>query len=189
MAITRNILFSGASGKVGNLVFRRSPHGTVVAIRPKKRDKSKPISEAQQGVRHKFTRAAAYAREQMNDPDIRTMYESAVSDKRPSVYNVAMSDFLKAPKINSIFTGDYHGRPGEPVVIHACDDFQVVRVTVAVRDRAGKVIEEGEAMESDVRKDRWIFHSTVVNSSPAGSVISACAEDLAGNCTRESVNL
>lgn len=171
-------LFAGISGRVGNLVFRRTINGIIVANRPKK---SKRTTPAQEAVRNRFANAAAYAREHMRDPVTRELYASGVNRKCTSPYAVAVSDYLCKPCIDFIWTRDYTGAVGQSIAILAKDDFWVVSVIVKIRDASGNVIECGEATPGEGRSQYWTYVATQSNPSMQGTTITITAQDFAGN--------
>ncbi|MEJ1241885.1 hypothetical protein WBG78_27310 [Chryseolinea sp. T2] len=178
--------YQGISGRVGNLVFRNTPNGVVVANRPRK---TKSVSTNQKAVRNRFSDAAFYAREQMKDIAIKELYESGVNSKMNSPYLVAVSDYLTAPKIGSIFTKSYQGQAGETVGIHAKDDFWVVAVMVQIHDSAGKLIESGEASQMMDSSCFWDYVTTQKIAATKGCTITAIAQDFAGNKGSKTITL
>ena len=72
--ITLNPMIETASGKLGNIVFRRSHTGELTII--KRADMSKvKWSQAQREQRTRFKAAVAYAKAALADPTVRAAYE------------------------------------------------------------------------------------------------------------------
>jgi hypothetical protein len=87
-------LFSGISGRMGDLVFRTSKDGQVtVSQRPRKSDT--PPSEAQQANRQRFAEASKYASAVLADPVLRTIYEDMAAEEGLSAFAMARNDYLK----------------------------------------------------------------------------------------------
>ncbi|MGC3944819.1 MAG: hypothetical protein QM762_09920 [Chryseolinea sp.] len=179
-------LFAGISGRVGNLVFRRTVNGIVVANRPKKSNRTTP---AQDAVRYRFADAAFYARAHMLDPVTQELYASGVNKKCTSPYAVAMSDYLRRPSVERITTSEYSGEIGHSIQIIAKDDFCVVSVSVKIQDASGRIIECGEATPHQWLPDRWTYMATQSNRSFQGSAITITALDFAGNIGSKTVTL
>jgi len=81
-------------GKVGNMVFRRSHNGKVIAS--KMPDMSNvQWSKAQKAHRQRFKKAVAYAKAAMAEPKVRAKYEKAAvkAGKRP--FDLAVSDYFQ----------------------------------------------------------------------------------------------
>jgi hypothetical protein len=84
-------------GKVGDMVFRRTPRGGVSLIR--KADMSNvKWSPAQQANRQRFREAAALARRALSDPAQRKKYEKMAAGTGRRVIDVAISDHLQKLK-------------------------------------------------------------------------------------------
>lgn len=89
-----NSIFNGISGKVGDVVFRRSHTGEIILSR--RPDMSHvQSSEAQKAQRQRFKQAVAYAKAAMAEPDVRLHYvqQAALLNKRP--HDLAVSDYFK----------------------------------------------------------------------------------------------
>lgn len=179
-------LFAGISGRVGNLVFRKTVNGIIVANRPRKSNRRTP---AQDAVRNRFANASAYARDHMLDPVTRELYASGVNQKCTSPYAVAVSDFLCKPCVDWIWTRDYKGVVGQSISIAAKDDFWVVSVIVKIQDASGKVVEFGDATPGEKKSDLWTYVATQSNPSLQGSTITITVHDFAGNIGSRTVTL
>ena len=81
-------------GKMGNMVFKRSHTGEMIATKVPDMSKVK-WSKAQQAHRQRFKKAVAYARAAMAEPKVRAVYEkmAAKNNKRP--FDMAVSDYFK----------------------------------------------------------------------------------------------
>ena len=95
--IILNPLIEGMSGKFGNVVFRSTPGGVVIAKRPA-RSSVKP-SEAQMAQRQRFKEAAAYAKAALADPQVRARYEERAAELSMRPYDLAISDFFKGQNL------------------------------------------------------------------------------------------
>ena len=180
MKVENNDLVWGSSGRIGDmLVFKQLAGKTIIVKRPRKRET--PPSESQQMVNERFTEAVQYAKGVVSDEVKKAVYQLKV---RPGVsaYNLALSDYCKAPEIKKVNLTGYTGKVSEQILIRAIDDFMVKTVQVEILDNDLLRIEQGEAILSDNNLD-WIYTSKALNPDPANSTIRVSASDLPGNVT------
>lgn len=176
-----NRVMRGASGALGDeLVFRQRAGRTVISVPPLPQPDNP--TEKQKAVRIKFEAASRYAQTAIEDADLKALYQ-AKAKRGMSAYNVALTDFFKAPVITRIDISNYSGSPGDTIRVLATDDFKVQAVRVSILNAAGAVVEEGAAIAASEGKDFWIYTATVANAAPAGGKVSAQASDLPGNVT------
>jgi hypothetical protein len=150
----------------------------IVTERPKQRQKSTPKAEK---ARERFLDAAFYAKNQGEDPTSKAFYEPGITEKKRSVYAVALNDYLVAPKVDFIKTVDYKGRVGDALAIRAKDDFRVVRVKIEIFDASGALLEEGDAVTDDSARYLWSYSAQALNPAVSGTTIRATAFDKPGN--------
>ncbi len=166
------------SGVLGNRVALQKVSNRVLATnRPRRR--FGPPTEKQVKVQDRFLEAAHYAKLQMADPDATTYYQQGVSDQLKSAYQVALTDYLKKPKVESIDTTNYQGTVGDTIEVFAKAGFMVTGVKVFIRDRKGNLIEKGDAVSGHLHY--WNYVATVENSSLSGTTIQAIAYSRPGN--------
>ena len=177
---TNNPIFKGCSGRLGDMVFRTVHGQTHICKRPAMRSRT---TEKQTAVISKFRQATQYAKQQVGDPALKELYEHGITDRKLSAYQMAVSDYLNAPKVHSIDTQRYQGKIDDKILVAATDDFMVVGVKIIIVGSDGLVIEEGEAGPSLHRADHWSYKATVVNPSLPGTRIRAVAYDRPGNAT------
>jgi len=176
-----NRVMRGASGALGDeLVFRQRAGKTVISVPPLPRLDNP--TEDQKAVRIKFEAATRYAKTAIEDADLKAAY-AAKAKRGVSAYNVALTDFFKAPVVTEIDISNYSGSPGDTIRIFATDDFKVQAVQVSILNAAGTVVEEGAAIAAPEGKDFWIYTATTANAAPAGGKVSVQASDLPGNVT------
>jgi hypothetical protein len=171
----KNSLMYGATGKVGNVVFRRLHDQTIISAKPAK--SSIPRSEKQKAQAKKMKIANNYARVMMEDPAMEKEYSSGVTENLRNAYRVAVADFMNAPKVHEIRTTEYTGAPGDVIKIKAVDDFKVMKVLVSITDSNGTLIEEGEAVQYFNRPTFWKYHITTTNPGVKGTRIHVTAFD------------
>lgn len=179
--IGNNPILQKVSGKLGNtIVFRQGPHGPVMANVPKKPES---VHAVQIAIRERFLDAVQYAKRQVAKDDVKALYATGISKKKNSAYQVAVSDYLGAPKIKQIDADAYRGAAGKAIQVYASDDFKVASVAVVITSAAGEEIERGEATVAMDLRDVWVYTTTSENPSFAGSSITATVKDIPGNTT------
>jgi hypothetical protein len=75
----------------------------------------------------------------------------------------------------------YHGAAGDPIIIHATDDFMVIAVHVVITSANGDEIERGEAAPIRSLPDQWRYTTHGEYATVTPSRIITTAIDLAGN--------
>lgn len=186
--IRNNPAVQGASGMLGNNFVYRQVHGrTIMANRPKKREK---LSEKQLAQTDRFSDATYYAKKKTEMPQFKSLYQRGIDLKKGilSAYAVALRDFLNAPKIEQLDVKDYTGEPGQLIRVRATDDFMVSSVSITISNAENQVIENGEAMPRG-KKGLWRMMTTVRNTQVKGTVITVVAKDLPGNETTKVMTI
>jgi len=175
-----NIVTTGLSGKLGNLiVFRNRAGKTYVAKAPKK--KITDWSEAQEKHRLRFQEAVLYAKNATSLETTKEAYKASAKDGQ-TAYNVAVADFLNAPLINEIDVSKYNGQPGSYIQVRAIDDFKVVEVSVTIINGDGTEVESGMAMLQQ-GSIWWRYTATATNELLEGDKIIIRVSDTPGNLT------
>src|SRR5260221_2057731 len=168
------------SGMLGEVVsVRKVVRRVVVKNRPKR--KMGKLSDKMATVQEKFLEASRYADRQIAKANSRALYATGITTKKRNAYVVAVTDYLSAPKVSSIETIDYHGAIGNPIVVHATDDFMVTKVKIVITNAAGEVIEQGEAGPDAEEVNLWEYKATAANPILTGTKIRAVAYDRPGN--------
>jgi hypothetical protein len=92
--LKNNIVFSGASGKIGDVIFKKYSYGTVISKIPDRSNVT--LSTNQVSDNSKFKEAVAYAKSIINDPEKRLTYKRKFKrGRRMSVYHSAIKEYLK----------------------------------------------------------------------------------------------
>jgi hypothetical protein len=185
--ISNNPILKGLSGMLGDVVVYRETRGKMImSNRPRK--PSQP-TEHQKNFKAKFLQAVQYAKGQMLDPVAKAEYATGINDKLISAYGVAVTDFLKSPKITGIDVNGYQGLAGDTIVIEALDDFKVTSVAVEIRSALDELLEEGQASQNPVNGLSWNYVATQPNSSLAGTKLIVRAMDKPRNVTTQELTL
>lgn len=166
-------------------MFRTQKGRTIVSKRTKPKDKK---SKAQLKQRSRFSEATIYAKGAIADKDIRKLYDAKAqkSEKLQTAFNVAVSDYMRAPEITHIDVTGYRGNMGDVIMISATDDFMVKEVKVEIESSDGAMVEKGNAFVSP-NGFEWEYKVQSSNDSRKGSKIIVRVFDLPGNVCEEKV--
>lgn len=186
MELLENDLVEGSSGRFGKrLIYTQRGTKTIVSRRPAR--KRNPNTPRQKAVRELFAEGILYAREVIADEVTKAMYQAKARGNQ-SAFNVALSDYCKAPEISKYSLADYTGQIGDKISIRAIDDFKVQSVKLVIKSSTDNMIEEGQAVLSANGAD-WIYTATVANPTLAGTTLIMSAVDIPGNITSQEVIL
>jgi hypothetical protein len=186
MELKNNDLVMGSSGRIGDqLVYRQRGGKTIIAKRPRRT--GIPPSAMQLEVQELFSEAVLYAKSVIADEAKKAIYKAKATANQ-SAYNLALSDFCRAPEIKKYNISDYAGQVGDEISVRVLDDFKVDWVKLLIKDSAESTIEEGLAVLSANKAD-WIYTTTAINPSLAGSKLIISAADLPGNISTLEVIL
>ena len=145
MKSTRDNLFTdGARGSARNFTITKRKSGQFVISARRGKSSVEPTPD-QIEVRGKFKMGIIYGRKVMADPEKKALY-AAGSGPDMSAYSTAVRDAVTPPRVVSINTSEYTGKPGEPILVRALDDFKVASLKVAIHSAAGELLEKGEAV-------------------------------------------
>lgn len=186
MELINNDLVKGASGRIGDqLVYRQVGGKTIIAKRP--RAKSKPDTAVQIATRELFYNAVLYAKTVVANEATKAIYQAKTQGNQ-TAFNLAVSDFCKAPEIKICDSSGYTGLAAQGIRIRATDDFKVESVRLEITDSGNDTIEEGAAVLGSNGVD-WIYTTTVANPILVGTKLIVSAADVPGNVTREEFML
>ena len=99
--IILNPVIEQASGKIGNMVFRRAHTGEMTLIKTADMSHVK-WSKAQKAHRKRFKQAVAYAKAAMAEPNARARYEKEAASKNKRPHDLAVSDYFKGRNLLSV---------------------------------------------------------------------------------------
>jgi hypothetical protein len=155
---------SSLRGALGDVVFKLNRGRVIATSRP---DMSRrKLSPKQKTHITRFTLASAYGRHVRDTPELRTIYEPEARRREQGVYHIGVRDYMNAPRVDRIDPSKLSASGGT-VVIQATDDFEVVRVEVAILTASGETLEAGEA----ARKRRH-WHYDASGALPAGEEVT-----------------
>ena len=169
-----NVITRRLHGKFGDQVVFRTRNGKSVTADIPKRSR-KQATTPQVHTRDRFKLASIWAKTTLEDPAMLAAYAAKATDGK-TAYVLAVTDFLKPPRISEISVAGYSGHPGDVIRVAAFDDFMVVDVKVKIRDAAGTLLEEGTCLP-DSRRMFWLYTATVEVTDLTGVEITAIATD------------
>lgn len=176
--VKKNLLLQGLSGSVGGtIVLRSMGDKTIVASLPGKRNKLPSPGQLLQQER--FKEGSDYSRSVKANPTELAEYKArAKSGESP--LTLALTDYLRAPKVTVVDTAAYKGKKGDLIRIRAVDDFLVKSVKVQVLASDGSLFEEGMATLQANGMD-WLYKGSTDVLDLTGAKIVATAMDKPGN--------
>lgn len=182
MLLAHLLVFESFRGKIGDLVFKKYGDGTIVSRMP---DFTNHVfTAAQIAHQEKFRQAANYGKMVLTDPQARAAYDQAAKQKHQPVMSLLITDFFKQPLVDELDLSAYEGQAGNTIAIRARDDFDVVNVTVSIKDAVtNNIIESGVALKSQTDAGRWVYTATVNVSGGTQLIIEATATDRPGHKT------
>lgn len=167
------------------MLLRSRRKNTVLTIEPVKN--SKTCTENQEKIRERFRTGASWAKDILKNPDLYELYLSKSRDGK-TPYTVALTDYLRPPKILLIDTANYTGAEGDEVIVSAVDDVKVMQVEVAITGANGVQVENGVCTRSQFG-NFWTYVATAGVETTAGLTITARATDIPGNKAEAHVTL
>jgi hypothetical protein len=165
-------------GKIGDLVFKRYEDEVIVSRKSSQTGATPTAGQA--AHRERFRLAAVYASGVFAVPEDKKLYEDAANARHKPAFSVAVGDFLNAPTIDVVDLAAYTGKVGDPIVIRASDDFEVVSVTVVVRNAERGLLEQGPAT---LVQGSWRYVAQTTMDPGLPLVIDVTATDRPGNKT------
>ena len=89
--------------------------------------KDRKFSKKQLACQQRFGKASAWAKKVRANPELAAYFKSRAT-KSVSDWNLAMSDYLRNPRILEITLENYHGKTGDTITVGAYDRFRVAAV-------------------------------------------------------------
>jgi len=166
---------TGAAGSQFTTYTTRS--GKNITTGKLRFDDHRVIMGTQKSHRAALREAINFAQFAESDP----VYINKARETGSTPYNIAIVDWLGAPKVLEINVNDWNGEIGQTIRIKAKDNVRVVCVTLVIRDAAEKVLEAGEAVQAEEGSVWWNYTTqSQVTMSPF-PIVEAIARDLPGN--------
>jgi hypothetical protein len=173
-----NKMVEGATGKVGNMVFRQVGRTTLFTQAPERGDVV--ATEAQIAQRLRFKHAINFAKQVLLLPEEKALYEAQATGDFDNAFNLAVQDYMAAPKIDSVKLTDYSGQINQPLNITVFESAKVTAATVTITRADNTVVESG-ALNRLPDSFEWQYMTTQVNAVLAGTKITFTITDAEGN--------
>jgi hypothetical protein len=183
--VHNNIFVRGLTGSVGDqFVIRKTRSGrTIIANKPVF-DENREFTEAQLAQQGAFKKATGYAKTAKTQP----VYVELAKGTDATAYNLAMADWFGQPEVLELNTGGWTGGIGHTIRIQAQDDTKVTSVSVVIHSN-GDILEQGEAVPSEMDSLLWTYVTTTDVRGTPGLQLDANAYDLPGNFGATSISL
>ena len=175
--VRNNVMVRGLSGSFGDqMVIKIDKAGRTIVSNKPEFNENRQFTEAQLAQQEAFREAVVYAK----DAKTEEVYVQKAEGTPMSPYNVALADWLHAPEIKEIDASEWNGQAGQVIRVRAMDDVQVTKVSVAISDENGVVLEQGQAVAAE---GAW-WNYTTTEAASGNPKILATAEDLPGHITQ-----
>lgn len=180
-----NTALGSLHGTLGGHVFRKRGNKTIIQSRYQR---TAPIGPGQSRTMRTFGDASQWFRVVVKaDPVLHALYRKRGRERRKGRLNsrqMAIRDYFHPPEVDQLDFNHYDPAAGGRLLIHASDDFEVVRVVVTLRDADGAVFSTGDAQAV---YGMWHYGAPAL---PAAGKLPAAAEvtayDRPGNATTKS---
>jgi len=185
MKVKLNPMFEGASGQLGELVFREVRGKTIASRKPNYIASAPSTDQVEQRAR--FKEAVAFGKSVMADSSLRTLYAEMAKAKGMPIFAATVSDFFSEPVIHEIDLAAYNGQVGNVIKIRATDDFGVESVYVSLSNlQNGTAIENGAAVETAPGSGVWLYTAQSVVTAGITVNIEVAAADRPGGTAEET---
>ena len=180
-----NIIMKNVRGTLGKQILVKTYLGTeYMCSKPYYNDKRR-VGELEQASRNRFADTTEYAKDAIQNPELKALYASLRIKKNHTAYITAKIDASYPPEITALITQGYLGKAGSMILVQAKDVIKVKRVKVIVYKAPNEVLEEGEAVDNGDGFN-WLYTAAVDVNSLNGISVEALAYDIAGNETVRS---
>ncbi|WP_343693627.1 hypothetical protein [Chitinophaga sp.] len=178
MALVKdNLLFQFVRGTIGDQITIYERNGQIIMAKKREKSGKKP-TPGQRAAREKLEVAAGYARAVLRDAELKDYYKSKAGPGQ-SAYNMAIKDAYTSPEVQDVQVKNL------TIIVNAKNEFRLAEVAVQVLNRAGKILEKGNATRDRNFVD-WYY---TAESLPAGGKVKIIATDLPGNNTIKELKL
>lgn len=109
------------------------------------------------------------------------VYINKARETGSTAYNIAIVDWLGAPKVLEINVDNWNGKIGQTIRIKARETVMVVRVKLVIRDAQENVLEAGDAVQSEEGSSWWNYTTQSEIKMTPFPIVEATAWDLPGN--------
>jgi hypothetical protein len=142
-----------------------------------------PRSEAQKANSSRFKVATRYGHRVLKDPVAYAFYDKR-RRRNQTVWNVAISDYMKRPEIAEIDVWNYKGQAGNTIRVKASDNYGITSVIVMIINALGFEVESGMAVQMP-GSEVWVYKATKENLEWKGGKVVVRVTDSPGNVVRD----
>jgi hypothetical protein len=135
------------------------------------------VTDPQKSHRETLHEATTYARYAEGED----VYINAARETGSTAYNLAIVDWLGAPKVLEINVDGWTGAIGQMIRVKARDNVMVARVGVVIRDAKANILEAGEAVQAEEGSAWWNYTTQSPVPLTPFPTVEAIAQDLPGN--------
>ena len=171
---TENALTKSYRGKFGDDFVMRTRDGLSIIAKPPRRRK-RIATDIQEEIRDNFKNANKWSKDLANKPDMLAEYTGRANGMM-TAHVLAVTDYLKPPRVKAIVTADYRGNVGDVIRVKAKDDFKVASVAVKITAPNGDLLEEGPCAQ-DANYEFWSYTATTNIPDLTDVTITATAKD------------
>jgi hypothetical protein len=147
-------------------------------------DDRRAVTDPQKSHQEALREAVAYAR----FAESADIYINKARETGTTAYNLAIVDWLGAPKVLEINMDDWTGKIGQTIRVKAKDNVMVARVELVIRDANGNILEAGEAVQAEEDSPWWHYKTQLLVAMTPFPRIEAIAQDLPGNTDSFSIS-
>lgn len=148
----------------------------VIADHPKFDDHR--VSAEARGSHREFLREAVNFAQMAVEEEV---YINKAREMGTTAYNIAIVDWLGAPKVLEIDVDNWTGDVGQVIRVKAKDNVMVAAVTVVIRDANERMLEEGVAVQSGNGSAWWDYTTRSRIKMIPFPIVEVTARDLPGN--------
>jgi len=167
MANIQNSIFAYGLTRSGKIVIADQP----------KFDDHRVSAEARGSHRESLREAVNFAQMAVEEE----AYINKAREMGTTAYNIAIVDWLGAPKVLEIDVDNWTGEVGQVIRVKARDNVMVAGVSVVIRDADENVLEEGAAVQSRDGSAWWNYTTRFRMKMTPFPIVEATARDLPGN--------
>ena len=151
--------------------------GKIVIADHPKFDDHRVVAEPLGSHREALREAVTFAQMALEEE----VYINKAREMGTTAYNIAIVDWMGAPKVLEIDVDNWTGEIGQVIRVKAKDNVMVASVSVVIRDANENVLEEGAAVKSHKGGAWWNYTTRSCIKMTPFPIVEATARDLPGN--------
>jgi len=183
---SQNVNVRKLRGKFGDQIVYKVRYGKSYAA-DVPAPSSKGPNAVQDKIRLKFKMATIWAKAVLADPAKLAIYK-ALAKGPMTPWMLAITNYLRPPKVEEIDLSEYQGHVGDQINIAAVDITTVKSVSITIKDSTGAVVETGACQPDDIGLF-WVYTATTAIANLTGVVVTATAKNDAKHSGSLSVTI